>query len=99
MAAASSKTSPPELPGPPGAPAEITPAEIGLDEDQVRAQAGDTFSDGGLGTRVTEIMMITAATPMITPSMVNSERNLFFTNPFQAMEMTLFRCINPFFDC
>ena len=30
-----------------------------------------------------------SATPMITPNMVISERNLFLTKPFQAMVMTL----------
>ena len=44
MAAASSKTSPPELPCPGGPPRE----KAGLDEEQVRAEAGDLLRDGGL---------------------------------------------------
>ncbi len=36
-----------------------------------------------------EIMMITAATPMITPNMVSKERSLFLVNPLEAIRMTL----------
>jgi hypothetical protein len=34
---------------------------------------------------LTEIMMMTAETPMITPNMVSNERNLFRLSPFQAI--------------
>src|SRR5512136_880077 len=83
MAAASSKTRPPELPCPGGPPREK------LDWTKSRFEPRLVICSEIVASvpALMATMMMTAATPMIMPSMVRNERTLFLRIASQAMRM------------
>src|SRR5512147_777185 len=84
MAAASSKTSPPELPCPGG------PPRPKLDWTNSKLEPRLVICSWMVASvpALIATMMMTAATPMMMPSIVRNERTLFLTIASQAMRMT-----------